>query len=205
MKALTYFIGCIPTDEQFLKIRIGSCRLEVFCKRGVLKNFAKFTRKTSLPEFIKKETQAQVFYYEFCEDFKNTFFYRTPPVAASDTWQLFARVIVITWSFNYKIRVIIQYFCKCLKAIYPVSNILHSAWLKDSKDILSKFQRVQTSKQKSQNDLFSLYFCAVSSGGRYVTVLVYQILIFWWYFPEAYSKPCQTSKMDCFTNIVNDY
>ena len=33
--------------------------------------------------FIKKETVAQVFSCEFCEIFKITFFYRTPPVAAS--------------------------------------------------------------------------------------------------------------------------
>ena len=33
--------------------------------------------------FIKKETLAQVFSYEFCEISKNTFSYRTPPVAAS--------------------------------------------------------------------------------------------------------------------------
>ena len=35
--------------------------------RGVLQNFAKFN-------FIKKETQVQVFPFEFCEIFKNTFF-----------------------------------------------------------------------------------------------------------------------------------
>ena len=29
--------------------------------------------------FVKKETLAQVFYCEFCEIFKNTFFYITPP------------------------------------------------------------------------------------------------------------------------------
>ena len=33
--------------------------------------------------FIKKEALAQVFSCEFCEIFKNTYFYRTPPVAAS--------------------------------------------------------------------------------------------------------------------------
>ena len=33
--------------------------------------------------FIKKETLAQVFSYEFCETSENTFSYRTPPVAAS--------------------------------------------------------------------------------------------------------------------------
>ena len=34
--------------------------------------------------FIKKETLAQVLSCEFCENFKNTFLYRTPAVAASD-------------------------------------------------------------------------------------------------------------------------
>ena len=34
-------------------------------------------------QLYKKETLAQVFSYEFCEISKNTFFYRTPPVAAS--------------------------------------------------------------------------------------------------------------------------
>ena len=33
--------------------------------------------------FFKKETLAQVFSCEFCEIFKNTFFKRKPPVAAS--------------------------------------------------------------------------------------------------------------------------
>ena len=33
--------------------------------------------------FIKKETLAQVFSFEFCEISKNTFFDRTPQVAAS--------------------------------------------------------------------------------------------------------------------------
>ena len=34
--------------------------------------------------FIKKETLAHMFSCEFCEIFKKTFFYRTPPMAASD-------------------------------------------------------------------------------------------------------------------------
>ena len=33
---------------------------------------------------FKKETLAQMFYCEFCEISKNTFFYRTPPVALSE-------------------------------------------------------------------------------------------------------------------------
>ena len=34
--------------------------------------------------FIKIETLAQVFFFEFCEISKNTFYYRTPLVAASE-------------------------------------------------------------------------------------------------------------------------
>ena len=61
---------------------------EVFCKKGVLRNFTKFTGKhlcqslffnkvTDLRpacNFIKKETPAQVFSSEFCEISKNSFF-----------------------------------------------------------------------------------------------------------------------------------
>ena len=49
-----------------------SSRSEVFCKKGILKNLPKFT-----------ETLAQVFFYEFCEYFMNSFFNRTPLVVAS--------------------------------------------------------------------------------------------------------------------------
>ena len=38
--------------------------------------------------FIKKETLAQVFSCKFCEIPKNTFFYRTPLVAASKNFTL---------------------------------------------------------------------------------------------------------------------
>ena len=71
----------------------SSCS-EVFCKKRVLRSFAKFTGKhlchgiffnkvASACNFIKKETLAQVFSCEFCEIFKSTFSYRTPSVAAS--------------------------------------------------------------------------------------------------------------------------
>ena len=72
---------------------------EVFCKKGVLTDFAKFTgkhlcqslflNKVERPgglkayNFIKKETLAQVFSCEFCEISKNTFLHRTRLVAAS--------------------------------------------------------------------------------------------------------------------------
>ena len=56
---------------------------EVFRKKGVLRNFEKFTGKHLCPSlFFKKDALAQVFSCEFCEISKNTFSYRTPPVVA---------------------------------------------------------------------------------------------------------------------------
>ena len=68
--------------------RVRSNHPEVFCKKGALGNFAKFTRKPlcqSLlrPETLLKKRLAQVFSYEFCEISKNIFLYRTPLVVAS--------------------------------------------------------------------------------------------------------------------------
>ena len=62
---------------------------EDFCRKGVLKNFAKFTGKHLcqglwfLAGFIKRETPTKMFSCEFSEVSKNIFSYRTPPVAAS--------------------------------------------------------------------------------------------------------------------------
>ena len=73
-----------------------SSRPDVFCQKGVLRNFAKVTGKHMCQSlffnkvaggacnFIKIETMAQVFSCEFCEISKNTIFYRTPLVAASE-------------------------------------------------------------------------------------------------------------------------
>ena len=67
---------------------------------GALENFAKFTGKHlcqslffnkvagAACNFIKKETLAQMFSCEFCEIFKNTFFKRTPLVAAFNSFIL---------------------------------------------------------------------------------------------------------------------
>ena len=53
-----------------------SSRPEVFCRKGVFRNFAKFTEKHLCQSLFlnKVEALAQVFSCEFCEIFKNTFF-----------------------------------------------------------------------------------------------------------------------------------
>ena len=66
---------------------------DVFCKKGVHRNFAKFTGKhhchklsfNKVAGFIKTETLAHVFSSEFCEITESTFSYRTPPVTASES------------------------------------------------------------------------------------------------------------------------
>ena len=74
---------------------------EVFCKKGVLRNVIKFTRKHLCQSLffdkvaglrhatlIIKETLAQVLSSEFYEISKNTFFYRTLLVAAFAFWNI---------------------------------------------------------------------------------------------------------------------
>ena len=65
----------------------------MFGKKSVLKNFIKFTGKhlcqslfliKFIKNFIKKEVLAHVFFCEFYEIFKNTFFYRTHLAATSE-------------------------------------------------------------------------------------------------------------------------
>ena len=53
-------------------------RLDVFCMKVALKNFAKFTRKNLrqslfFNNFIKRQTLAQVFFGEFCEFVRTSF------------------------------------------------------------------------------------------------------------------------------------
>ena len=75
--------NAINNGKHFVLFHFRSSHPEVFCKKGVIRNFAKFTGKylcRSLfskvaglrPFFIKKETLTQVFSCEFCEMSKNT-------------------------------------------------------------------------------------------------------------------------------------
>ena len=71
-------------------MQFRSNRPDVFCKKAVLRNFVKFTGKHLYQSlYVNKEacnfnkitTLSQVFSCEFYEISKNTFSYRTPPVA----------------------------------------------------------------------------------------------------------------------------
>ena len=80
-----FFFGGVKRDYRH---KMGQCQKqspEVFCKKGVLRNFAKFTAKHLCQSlfFNKVAGLAHVFSCEFCEIFKETFFHRTSLVAAS--------------------------------------------------------------------------------------------------------------------------
>ena len=57
----------------------------MFCKKGVPKNLTKFTGKHLCLSLFFNKVLAKVFSCEFYEIFKNNFFSRTLPVAASKT------------------------------------------------------------------------------------------------------------------------
>ena len=77
------YVDSLP--DELLHFR--SRRSQMFFKIGVPENFAIFTGKhLCWSLFLIKRDATQVFCYEFCEILKNTFFYRTRLVAASDTY-----------------------------------------------------------------------------------------------------------------------
>ena len=116
------WIGCFVLRISLYR----SCRSEAFWEKGVLRNFAKFAVKhlcqslffNKVPawNFIKKETLAQVFSCEFCKISKNTFSYRTPPVAASG----------YTFGLNSKTRytntLMTSHFCVIFSHIPPLNK-----------------------------------------------------------------------------------
>ena len=83
---------------------------EVFCKKGVPRNFTKFTGKHLYQRlfFNKEESLAQVFSCEFCEISMNSFFYRTPQLAGS-------KIIVLkkikdsltSFTFSFQIQILL--------------------------------------------------------------------------------------------------
>ena len=62
--------------------------------------------------FIKKETATQMLSCEYCEIFKNSFFYRTPPDHC--TFPKFYVVIDSLDVFGYKIDIFLYFLCHCL-------------------------------------------------------------------------------------------
>ena len=81
--------GIFRTPSNIIDIWQGSdrsSRPQVFCKKGILRNIAKFTGKHLHQSLFLIKLQAEAYASiscEFCEISKNTPSYKTPPVAAS--------------------------------------------------------------------------------------------------------------------------
>ena len=121
------FIFYDPAEYWFYVFWYRSTCSEMFFKIGVLKNFTNFTGK-HLSWSLKawKETLAQVFSCEICESFKNTFFYRTPPLVAS-----VARILEGNYVFccSRRIRLNSTNYLKrtsCLSSSWKIKNILRT-------------------------------------------------------------------------------
>ena len=102
------FIILPPFQKKRVLMRVMRKKLQKqsfadILQRGVLKSFANFTRKhlcwrslfnktagLKAWNFIKKRLQHKFFSVKFAKLFKNTFFYRTPPVAASEIKYIYA-------------------------------------------------------------------------------------------------------------------
>ena len=114
---------------------ILSSRPEVFCKKGVLKNFGKYPGKHLLHilffnelaglwseacNLIKKETLAQVFSCDIAKFFENIFLYKTSLVAAF----LLSTFLLVGFKFG-PFHLWILLFCKqCYRATLQLYNLL---------------------------------------------------------------------------------
>ena len=108
--------------------------------------------------FIKKEALAQVFSCEFCETFKNKFFYRTPPDDCFCTIIIIIIVInlfkgplsglrhFLTTESPLKIMKNVFYFM--LKALFIISIFTFFSWL---------FGHVEKPLEKKANVIFKIY------------------------------------------------
>ena len=80
MYCLTHFMSLVSFHTSCKNQETcRSSRPEGLCKKGVLRNFAKFTGKhMCFCNFVKKEALAHEISCELCEISKNGFFYRAP-------------------------------------------------------------------------------------------------------------------------------
>ena len=114
---------------------------EVFCKKCILGNFAKFTGKHRLfllklqawgLQLYLKKTLAQVFSCEFCEISKNTFSYRAPLVAASKFIKGLWKVALSSNSFYFE-DITSEYQCSFRKG-YSAQQLAYNTDRKMAKD-----------------------------------------------------------------------
>ena len=86
-------ISCLENRNSRPELKIKSWRPEVFCKKCVFRNSAKFTEKHLCQSLFFNKVKKRLWHRCFPVNFakflsKNTFSYRTSPVAASGKWEM---------------------------------------------------------------------------------------------------------------------
>ena len=137
---------CVHWEIHYVKTLFGasfrSSRLEVFCKKGVLKNFENFTGKCLCQSLFfnkvaglrpatifKKETLAQVFSREICEIFWEYLFLKS--TSGGSFWRLLKGVVrnsvkVLDGKLCNNSLCLLFIYCFCI-ALYP--RCLCGSWL----------------------------------------------------------------------------
>ena len=123
-----------------------SSRPEVFCKKVVLKKIYKIHRKNP----IQKETLAQVFSCEFCEIFKNTYFYRTPLTVVSVVSDTTTPRLVQFPSLSAQVLVKKPWVSRS----FPYFRWTLAAW----KCLYSKLIRTRKTRIMSMNNFYTVSF-----------------------------------------------
>ena len=150
---------------------LRSSRLEVFWKKGVLRNFAKFTGKhlcqslffnnvagLKACNFIEKDNLAQVFSMNFAK-FLNTFFYRTPPMAASvyyHEWiinQILNRIITMKPHWRYLKKLFRNFLLPTMENFQPhkVYSHVHCCTNENTTNLLKYINKKNSIKRQYRN------------------------------------------------------
>ena len=95
-------------------------------KKPVLESLFNKVAGLNVCIFIKKETATQMLSCEYCEMFKNSFFYRTPPDHC--TFPKFYVVIDSLYVFGYKIDIFLYFLCHCF-VFFHNSIRISISWL----------------------------------------------------------------------------
>ena len=133
LKGFIKYIKLLMVKMELTPSECRSSRPEVFCKKDVLRNFAKYqdnicVRVTLLCSIIVKETLAQVFSCEFCEICKTTFSCRIPPATASVSG-ISHTVTLVNWPIQIYSEQKYCIFCKLIlnlsqkKFIYDIEDM----------------------------------------------------------------------------------
>ena len=113
------------------RVDVRSSHRRCYVRKGVLRNFAKFTGKNlcqslffnKVPGFIKRETLAQVFSCQFCEISKNTFFREHLRVTASKLfsclWRRLKNWPKIKQLIRLRLSLRLTICCQCALSLHP--------------------------------------------------------------------------------------